>query len=219
MPKVTAAEILKIIPITRKTLWLWQKKYKFFPDPIKQLHPDGKGMVGYYPEWVKERCIKVYNLQKKGYTVPIINEILKEEEQTQSTKKVLIIDNQKKLSNLLKKIFIKNQYFVETAYDALDVGLKVSSFMPSIIILDGTIPGINCIDVCRRLKSDSKTRNIRVVIISDNLKHTDRAIMEAGAEILLKKPLDPENLLRECDRLITQRKGFNDPSVSPSLTF
>ena len=50
---VTAADILKIVPITRKTLWLWQKKYKFFPDPKKKVHPAGKGMVGYYPAWVK----------------------------------------------------------------------------------------------------------------------------------------------------------------------
>ena len=66
MTRVTAADILKVVPITRKTLWLWQKKYKFFPDPVKEAHPGGKGIVGYYPAWVEERCKKVYALQKKG---------------------------------------------------------------------------------------------------------------------------------------------------------
>ena len=42
MAKVTAADILKDLPITRKTLWLWQKKYQFFPDPEKKVHPFGK---------------------------------------------------------------------------------------------------------------------------------------------------------------------------------
>jgi len=45
MSRVTAADILKVVPITRKTLWLWQKKYGFFPDPVKEAHPGGKGIV------------------------------------------------------------------------------------------------------------------------------------------------------------------------------
>jgi len=60
MSRITAADILKVVPITRKTLWLWQKKYRFFPDPQKEGHPGGKGIVGYYPAWVEERCKQVY---------------------------------------------------------------------------------------------------------------------------------------------------------------
>ena len=45
MERITAADILKVVPITRKTLWLWQKKYCFFPDPVKEGHPGGKGIV------------------------------------------------------------------------------------------------------------------------------------------------------------------------------
>jgi len=60
--RVTASDILEVVPITRKTLWLWQKKYKFFPDPIKKVHPGGRGIIGYYPAWVEERCKKIYSL-------------------------------------------------------------------------------------------------------------------------------------------------------------
>ncbi|MDH3257768.1 MAG: helix-turn-helix domain-containing protein, partial [Nitrospinota bacterium] len=74
---MTAADILKVVPITRKTLWLWQKKYDFFPDPVKEAHPGGKGIVGYYPAWVQERCKQVYALQKSGHTIAMIKEILK----------------------------------------------------------------------------------------------------------------------------------------------
>ena len=77
MSRITAADILKVVPITRKTLWLWQKKYGFFPDPIKESHPRGKGIVGYYPAWVKERCIKVYSLQKKGLVKGVFNKVFK----------------------------------------------------------------------------------------------------------------------------------------------
>ena len=38
----------------------------FFPDPEKKEHSEGKGIVGYYPALVEERCKKVYALQEKG---------------------------------------------------------------------------------------------------------------------------------------------------------
>ena len=71
MLRITVADILKVVPITRKTLWLWQKKYCFSPNPVKKERSNGKGIVGYYPAWVEERdkeerCKKVYALQKKS---------------------------------------------------------------------------------------------------------------------------------------------------------
>ena len=96
MSRITAADILKVVPITRKTLWLWQKKYRFFPDPQKEGHPGGKGIVGYYPAWVEERCKQVYALQKKGYTISMIKEILEKEEKENSvTIRELSVENQK----------------------------------------------------------------------------------------------------------------------------
>ena len=111
MPKVTAAEILSEVAITRKTLWLWQKKYNFFPDPIKKVHPSGKGIVGYYPSWVRERCKAIFSLQKKGYTVPMIKDILQKEAKEKSTRKVLVVDDEKKFAHLLKKILTSGRDF------------------------------------------------------------------------------------------------------------
>ena len=215
MSNITSADILKVVPITRKPLWLWQKKYKFFPDPIKRVHPGGKGIVGYYPAWVKERCVKVYSLQKKGYTVPMIKEILIKEEQTKSTKKVLIVDDEKKYANLLKKIFIKNGYIAETAYNGLDAGLKVASFLPSMILLDIELPGLNGVEVCQRLKLDIKTQDIRIIAISGNLSYSEKLILDAGAEIFLKKPIDIGHLIKECNRLVGREEKPLETSAFP----
>ena len=118
MKRVTAADILKLVPITRKTLWLWQKKYKFFPNPSKEAHPGGKGIIGYYPDWVLERCIKIYALQKKGYTISMIQEILKKEEEERSTRKILIVDDEEKIRWVLKKALEKKRFSVHTAESA-----------------------------------------------------------------------------------------------------
>ncbi len=202
MTRVTAADILKVVPITRKTLWLWQKKYGFFPDPVKEAHPGGKGIVGYYPAWVEERCKKVYALQKKGYTISMIKDILLQEEEKQSVRKILIVDDEKKFSNLLKKFFEKNNYVVELAFDGWDAGLKAAQFMPSIIVLDIALPGINGMEVCKNLKSNPKTGNIKIVTISGDLRHSEQVILDAGADIYFTKPVDFETLLNVCNEFV-----------------
>ena len=199
MSRVTAADILKVVPITRKTLWLWQKKYGFFPDPSKEAHPGGKGIVGYYPAWVQERCEKIYALQKKGYTISMIKDILQQEEEKQSVRKILIVDDEKKFSNLLKKFFEKNNYVIELAFDGWDAGLKAAQFMPSIIILDLALPGINGMEVCKNLKSNPKTENIKIVAISGDLRHSEKVVLDAGADIYFTKPVDFETLLNVCN--------------------
>lgn len=202
MSRVTAAEILSVVPITRKTLWLWQRKYGFFPDPVKEAHPGGKGIVGYYPAWVEERCKKIYALQKKGYTISMIKEILQQEEERQSVRKILIVDDEKKFSNLLQNFFEKNDFVVELAFDGWDAGLKAAQFMPSIIILDIALPGINGMEVCKNLKSNSKTTNIKIVAISGDLRHSEKVILDAGADIYFTKPVEFETLLNVCNEYI-----------------
>ena len=202
MERVTAADILKLVPITRKTLWLWQKKYKFFPNPSKEAHPGGKGIIGYYPDWVLERCKKIYALQKKGYTISIIQEILKKEEEERSTRKILIVDDEKKFANLIKKYMEKNDFIVEVAYDALSAGLKAAQFMPCILILDIEIPGLNVIEVCKNLKSNPKMNGIKIIAILGDLSHSQQEKLDSGAEMFLNKPIDFAKLLGICNNIV-----------------
>ena len=205
MTRVTAADILKVVPITRKTLWLWQKKYCFFPNPVKEGHPGGKGIVGYYPAWVEERCKKVYALQKKGYTILMIKEILEKDEQEKSTRKILVVDKERKFCDLLKKIFQKNDFLVETAYDGWEAGKKVVQFKPTIIILDMTLPGLNGLDVCKDIRYHEFTKNILIIAISGDLRYTETEVLKSGANAFFSKPVNFENLL------LLSREFLEDP--------
>ena len=207
--RVTAAEILKVVPITRKTLWLWQKKYKFFPDPEKEAHPGGKGIIGYYPPWVKDLCQKVYLLQQKGYTIAMIQEAIKKDQEEKSTKKILIVDDEKKFTLLLKKVLEKHGYMVEVAHDGWDAGSKAIQFMPSILLLDINLPGVNGIEVCRKIKSNPKTHNIQIIAITADINYSEKDVLDAGADRYLTKPIDFTLLLKECDNFINIPKDSN----------
>ncbi|MFP6638342.1 MAG: response regulator [Nitrospinaceae bacterium] len=208
MPRITAADILKVVPITRKTLWLWQKKYRFFPDPQKECHPNGKGIIGYYPAWVEERCRRVYALQKKGLIISMIKEILEEEEIKKSTRKVLIVDGERKFCDLLKNIFQKNGFIVKTAYDGWEAGKKTVQFQPTIMILDITLSGIDGIEVCKELRADEKTESIKIIAISGDNRFTEDEVIEAGANSFFSKPVNFENLLSLCNDYLEQPKAL-----------
>lgn len=210
--RVTAADILKVVPITRKTLWLWQKKYRFFPDPQKEAHPGGKGIVGYYPVWVKARCERIYALQKQGYTIAMIKDILKKEEEEKTSNKILLVDDEKKFTSLLKKFFAKNGFIAEVAHDGLEAGLKAAQFMPSIILLDITMPGLNGLDVCKNLKANPLTKNITIIIITAHLQYSEKAVLAAGADMFLRKPVDFISLLGKCRGFIQAQTASASPS-------
>lgn len=202
--RVTAADILKVIPITRKTLWLWQKKYNFFPDPVKEAHPGGKGIVGYYPAWVKDRCKRVYELQQSGHTIAMIKDILKKEAEEKSSRKILVIDDEHKFTRLLKDFLEKEGFVVEVASNGLDAGLKAADFQPSIILLDINLPGLNGLQVCTNLRNNPKTKLMTIIVISASPQYTEQQVREAGGDLFMTKPLDLEDLLRKCNAILEE---------------
>jgi CheY-like chemotaxis protein len=146
----------------------------------------------------------------------MIQEALRKEAAEKSTRKLLVVDDEKKFALLLKKFFAKNGYVVETAYNGLDAGLKASEFLPSIIILDIALPGLNGIEVCRQLKTTPRTQNIHVVAITGNINYPEKSVLAAGADRFFKKPVDMSRLLEECNRLVDSPE-FSGLAESPAV--
>ena len=56
-------------------------------------------------------------------------------------------------------------------------------------------------EVCKNLKDNSKTANIKVIAISGDLRHSEKVILDAGAEIYFTKPVDFDTLLTVLQRI------------------
>jgi len=112
--------------------------------------------------------------------------------------RVLIVDDDAQLNRYLVALLagFPERYITETASDGFMAGMKVKEFAPHIVLLDLMMPNMNGFEVCRLLKTDRKTRAIRVIAMtgypsSENITQ----IMQAGAEVCLPKPLDKTVLL------------------------
>ena len=87
-------------------------------------------------------------------------------------------------------------------FQALEKALKTP---PDLIVTDIAVPGIDGIELCRRLRADERTRGIPVLAITGygDRHYPDRARL-AGADHVLTKPCDPELLVTEARRLLAQ---------------
>jgi len=82
-------------------------------------------------------------------------------------KKVLIVEDDALLSKVLSESFLIAKFQVAVVDNGLAVEEMVKTFAPDIILLDLIIPGIDGFAVLKQLKSESKTKNIPVVVISN----------------------------------------------------
>jgi DNA-binding response OmpR family regulator len=111
-------------------------------------------------------------------------------------KRILLVDDEAQLVELVKMRLEANGYQVLTAYDgkeALDVAKKE---MPDLIILDLMLPKIDGYKVCRMLKFDEKYKKIPIIMFTARALEADKKVgMEVGADDYITKPFEPELLL------------------------
>jgi len=73
-----------------------------------------------------------------------------------------------------------------------------------IMILDITLPGINGLEVCKVLRSDDNTKNIKIIAISGDLRYIETEVLGAGANSFFTKPVNFENLLSLCNEFLEE---------------
>ncbi len=117
--------------------------------------------------------------------------------------RILIVDADAVIRNLLFQILIKSGYLVITAVDGFDAGIKVSEFKPEVILMDLMMPGMDGIETCRRIKDNPETSGIRVLIMTgfDTREHREQAD-QAGADGYLAKPIGKDVLLETVKALL-----------------
>tara|TARA_B110000261_G_scaffold90741_1_gene103308 strand:- start:2438 stop:3142 length:705 start_codon:yes stop_codon:yes gene_type:complete len=106
---------------------------------------------------------------------------------------ILVIDDDKRLNNLLEKFLKDNNHFVDTAQNAKSARKKISIVAYDIIILDIMMPGENGLDLLKFIRENYDTP----VLMLSAMKDTKNRIIgfERGADDYLGKPFEPKELL------------------------
>ena len=114
---------------------------------------------------------------------------------------ILIVDDDQEIIDLLKA-YLERQapYEITTAADGITALIEVGRVKPDVLILDIMIPGVDGVEVCRRIKADSSNKTA-IIAISGTTERQSQ-VLEAGADAFMLKPVDMENLHAEARRLL-----------------
>ncbi len=114
---------------------------------------------------------------------------------------VLIVDDEEDILNMLKTYFHRQGgYEVSLASDGISALISVGRIKPDLLILDIMIPGVDGIEVCRRIKADP-TNKTAIIAIS-GVPTSEKKILHAGADVFISKPVDLDKLHTEARRLL-----------------
>jgi two-component system response regulator AtoC len=107
--------------------------------------------------------------------------------------KVLVVDDEKIIVNLLREFLQRKSYEVITASDGAEALEKVRSESPKVVLLDINMPGMSGLDVLQNIRqSDPQVGVIMVTAMAD--EELGRSALSAGAFDYIMKPFDLEYL-------------------------
>lgn len=124
-----------------------------------------------------------------------------------SKKKILIIDDEVDLVDLVKMRLEVANYFVEPLYTSMRSLEIAKREKPDLILLDVMMPDKNGYEVCKELKADEATRHIPVIIFTakpEQTKCIKNGAKSVGADDYMLKPFDPADLVEKIDKLLKQ---------------
>ena len=173
----------------------------------KELLSTGKKNVDGLIQSVEEISEKSWNEIVHPNRDSFTEEPVTEKTTASAKKKILIIEDQAAIINMLRMRLEANQYTVITAGDG-QAGLeKARKENPDLIILDVMLPKIHGYKVCQLLKTDPKYKTIPIIISSGRTPQEIRKIgQEVGADAYVSKPFEAQTLLAKIKELL-ERKG------------
>jgi sigma-B regulation protein RsbU (phosphoserine phosphatase) len=119
-------------------------------------------------------------------------------------KRILVVDDDAGLRGALLAVFMGNpRYTVQAAADGHDGLARIGTFRPDVVLLDLRLPGLDGADLCRAVRADPATREVRILAMSALPDHEARErMLAAGADAFLAKPFTLAQLEAELRRLV-----------------
>ena len=183
---ITVFQASKLCSVTPKTIINW----------IESGHINAFKTVGGHRR-IKKADLENF-MRKQGIPIP-------EEEQIEERKRILIVDDDPIIVETIVQALEEDEfdYEVISASDGFEAGLQVNHFRPHLLVLDIMMPDINGYDVCKKLKTDEETKDVKIVVLSAYLDDENYEKMkEYGADACFSKPLPLQKLREEIAELL-----------------
>ncbi|WP_326572413.1 response regulator [Actinacidiphila glaucinigra] len=116
--------------------------------------------------------------------------------------RVLVVDDNKVIRQLIRVNLELEGFEVVTAADGAECLDVVQQVRPDVVTLDVVMPRLDGIWTAARLRSDPRTRDVRIVVVSACTQAEVESAVAAGVDAFLSKPFEPVDLIRVVRRLV-----------------
>jgi two-component system, OmpR family, phosphate regulon response regulator PhoB len=125
--------------------------------------------------------------------------------------RILLVEDDPALVELLGFHFQREEYEVESTADGEEALLRARECPPDVVILDWMIEGVSGIEVCRRLRRAAETAAIPIIMLTARIEEADRVRgLETGADDYVTKPFSPRELVARVAAVLRRAR----PSVA-----
>jgi DNA-binding response OmpR family regulator len=130
-----------------------------------------------------------------------------------TTNRVLIIDDEPRIRQLVEQTFQRGGYAVDSAPSAAEGFAQLQRSQPDLVLLDVMMPDVNGLELCRRIRTISA---VPIIMLTGLRNETDIvAGLQAGADDYVTKPFSPLELLARAEAAL-RRRTLDIASTEPS---
>ncbi len=128
--------------------------------------------------------------------------------------KVLVVEDDRSLAGVLQYNLSQAGYQVLVAYDGQEGLNQARLKLPEMIVLDVMIPGIDGLEVCRRLRAIPETRDTPIIMLTAKTEETDQLVgFSVGADDYVTKPFSVKILLQRLKALQRRRQSASGADI------
>jgi two-component system phosphate regulon response regulator PhoB len=133
-----------------------------------------------------------------------------------SHEKILIVEDDEDIAELIRYNLVKDGFRPVGVLRGEDAIKRLQSDVFDLVLLDIMLPGIDGLEVCRRIKADEKLRSIPIIMLTAKGEETDVVIgLELGADDYIVKPFSPKIVIARIRSVLRRKQADKSEGTGP----
>ncbi len=130
--------------------------------------------------------------------------------------RILVVEDEEDIRELIEYNLLRQGYAVEGVGTGEEALAAARRELPDLMLLDLMLPGIDGLEVCRRIKGEPKTQGVPIVMVTAKGEEIDQVTgLEVGADDYLTKPFSPKVLIARIRAVLRRARAVSADEHTP----